>query len=134
MVQSLDELVADYGKLDTQVKALKKLQDTGKEEIKTRLTALSLDSYSAGGFVVKKIVSQRESFDEEKALVILKHDWVTNHGSEVCPYIKTKQYLDMAELENAIYNKNITPDILKELDGCREVTPVITLKCSAEKK
>lgn len=134
-MRDFDELVAGYGKLDEQVKSLKKLQDGDKEEIKNRLVSMGIDTYSAGGYTVKRTVSSRESLDEEKALELLKADWILQHGTpKGCPYIKVREYLDLSELENAIYTKQITPDILQKLDSCREITTVITLKCTKKKE
>jgi hypothetical protein len=46
-----------------------------------------------------------------------------------CPYIKTREYIDMEALENAIYQKELTPSVLADMDKCREVTTVVTLRC-----
>ena len=132
-MSKLDELVADYGEVDAKVKELKKIQDSEKETIKDMLTESNLSSYAAGGYVVTKVVSNREKLDEEKALVILKNDWVSKYGSMECPYIKTKEYIDMDALEAVIYTGEIDTETLKKLDTCREVTPVISLKCAKEK-
>lgn len=132
-ITAFDALVADYGAIDTKVKELKKIQDDEKESIKATLTETNLSSYTAGGYTVTKVVSNREKLDEEKALVILKKDWIYKYGSMECPYIKTREYVDLDALENAIYVGDVDKETIKKLDECREVTTVISLKCAKEK-
>ena len=69
--------------------------------------------------VVKYVIQHRESFDEEKAIKILKK---TN--SEC---IKTKEYIDSDILENELYNKKLPAEAMAALDTCRTVKDVVTL-------
>ncbi len=123
----LKELVEVYGKHDNELKKLKTTCDKEKETIKEMMTEQDLDNESYGGFTVTKIIQKRESFDEDKAIEILKNGGI----NEV---VKTKEYLDMNALENAMYNGKINKEIALQLDSCRSVKEVITLKCSKTKK
>jgi len=132
-VTSFDALVADYGQIDEKAKELKKIQDSEKEEIKKRMSEQNISSHTAGGYTVTKVVSNREKLNEDKALVILKQDWVSKYGSMECPYIKTREYIDMDALEAVLYAGEIDKETLKRLDACREVTEVVALKCTKAK-
>ena len=48
--------------------------------------------------------------------------------------IKTKSYVDMDVLESAIYNNLIPNDVLIEMNKCREIKQVQTLKITKSKK
>lgn len=132
-VQTLDKLVSDYGHNDAQIKDLKKIADTEKEQIKQLLLEHKEDRWTAGGYTVQRVVSERETLNEEKLLPIIKHYWSSTHGSMECPFIKTREYVDMDRLEEAIYQKELTPNVLAEMDKCREVTTVVALKCKKTK-
>lgn len=123
----LKELVEVYGKHDDELKELKTTCDKEKETIKEMMTEQELDNESSGGFTVTKIIQKRESFDETKAIEILKNGGVNG-------VVKTKEYLDMDALENAMYNGEINKDIALQLDSCRSIKEVITLKCNKTKK
>lgn len=124
---NLEQLIPQYGEHDAELKELKKVCDSEKDEIKRIMLKEGLASESYGGYKVTNTVSVRESFDEERALDILKASGVTS-------VIKTKEYLDMDALENEIYAGNISKDVILLLDKCRTETEVVTLKCNKVKK
>lgn len=130
----IDALVAAYGAKDAQAKQLKKEMDTDKETIKEFLSAQSDQTYTAGGYTVQRVVSERETLNEEKLLPLLKGYWTATHGSMECPYIKTREYVDLDKLEEAIYQKELTPELLTQMESCREVTTVVSLKCKKAKE
>lgn len=130
----IDALVAAYGAKDAQAKQIKKEMDADKETIKEFLSSRSEQSYTAGGYTVQRVVSERETLNEEKLLPLLKGYWTATHGSMECPYIKTREYVDMDRLEEAIYQKELTPEILTAMNDCREVTTIVALKCKKAKE
>lgn len=132
-MHKLDELVAEYGKRDAEIKTLKKITDAEKEQIKELLVQEKEDSWTSGGYTVQRVVSERETLNEERLLPILKDDWIKLHGSMECPYIKTKEYVDMDALETALYEGTIPQSTLAEMEKCREVTTVVALKCKKAK-
>ena len=127
--EPISDLIKRYGDNDHQIKELKKICDKDKETIKNQLALMDVNKITSNGYTVQRIESVKESLDEEKLLPIIKHYWASTHGSMECPYIKTREYIDMDALENAIYQKELTPSILSEMDKCREVTTVVTLRC-----
>ena len=131
---NIDELVEDYGKKDAEIKAIKKIADEEKEQIKDFLASQSERSYSAGGYTVTRVVTETETLNEERLLPILKRYWSSTHGSMQCPFIKTMEYIDMDALESAIYQKELTPSVLTEMDTCREVKTTVKLLCKKTKE
>ena len=134
MGKILDDLVAHYGEVDSKVKTLSKELESEKVTIKNIMEEEHLDSHDAGGYTVTRVVSERVKVDEEKMLKILKDDWVTKYGSMECPYIKTKEYIDMDQLESVIYAGELSKDVMRKLNECQEKTEVIALKCGKTKK
>ena len=132
--RTFNDLVNDYGDRDTQIKSLKRLCDEEKEQIKNFLAQEGYEYFSTDYYTVSRVVSERETLNEEKLIPILKSYWITTHGSMECPYIKTKEYIDMDKLEEAIYQKELTPNVLAEMDTCREVTTTVALRCKKNTK
>ena len=132
--RTFNDLINDYGDRDAQIKSLKRLCDEEKEQIKNFLAQEGYEYFSTDYYTVSRVVSERETLNEEKLIPILKSYWITTHGSMECPYIKTKEYIDMDKLEEAIYQKELTPNVLAEMDTCREVTTVVALRCKKNTK
>ena len=132
-MDDIETIIIRYGDTDAKIKELKKVLDKDKENLKWQLEMRGEKDWEAGGYMVQRVVSERETLDEEKLLPILKKNWVKLHGSMECPYIKRKEYIDMDALESAIYEAQLTPEVLKEMDTCRQVTTVVSLKCKKVK-
>ena len=67
-------------------------------------------------------------------LDVLKADWTARYGNMECPYIKTKEVVDMDKLEAVIYANELPADVLAKLNDCQEKTEVVALKCSKVKE
>lgn len=130
----LDKLVAHYGDLDSQIKTLSKELESDKVTIKNALENLEVKNYSSGGYTVTRQVSYRTKYDEDKMLKVLKADWQERYGDMECPYIKTKEYVDMDQLESVIYAGELSNKTMAELNKCQEKTEIVALKCSKIKK
>lgn len=126
----LEELISKYGDHDTEIKSLKKIYEAEKEQIKNIMLSQNDTEEVVGGYKVTCNKSERISIDENMVLdTLLKYEYKIPDG-----IIKTKQYVDMDVLENALYNESIDDDILTELAKARRVTEVVTLKCSKVKE
>lgn len=102
----------------------KKSTEEYNAEIKELMKKLNKDQFETdGGLIAKVSVQKRESFDENKLIAKLKD--LKTEG-----IIKTKEYVDMDELENLIYNGILNAS---ELTNCKEVKTVTTLKVSKKK-
>lgn len=133
-MRNLDELVAHYGEVDSQIKTLTKELESDKITIKNELASQKKDDYSAGGYKVIRQVSYRTKVNEDRMIKVLKDDWKERYGDMECPYIKTKEYIDMEELESVLYANELPENIVTKLNDCQEKTEVITLKCSKIKE
>lgn len=134
MALTLDELITSYGNHNAEYGSLKKVCDSEKEQIKKSMLVQGLPEKTAGGWKVTCTTTTRESMNEEQLLQVLKKDWEAQYGTEIpCPYIKTREYVDMDVLESVLYAGEISQATLLEMDACRSVTEVVTLRCSKAK-
>ncbi len=134
MSEKLDNLVSHYGEIDSQIKTLSKELDSDKVTIKNIMEEQHYDDYTAGGYKVVRQVSYRTKYNEDKMLDILKRDWTERYGSMECPYIKTKEFVDMDALEAVIYANELPNEVMTKLSDCQEKTEVVALKCSKVKE
>lgn len=134
MSEKLDKLVSHYGEIDSKIKVLSKELDSDKVTLKNIMTEENLDDYTAGGYKVVKQISYRTKYNEDKMLDVLKADWTARYGSMECPYIKTKEFVDMDALEAVIYANELPTEVMNKLNDCQEKTEVVALKCSKAKK
>lgn len=128
VADTLDELIPRYAENKSLLDDYKKICDEENKQIKDMMEE---GSYEANGYKATKSVQHRETMNEDKLLDIMR-----NHKdlAEVCELIKTKDYIDMDALESAIYKGKISNDILMEIDKCREVKEVVTLRISKVKE
>ena len=123
----LDELIPMYAHNKSELDSYTELCKQENEAIKAQMLDLGQDKYSAGGYTAKRTVSQREKLNEDKLMaVILKHG--------IKDVIKTKEYVDMDALENYLYHTEMTASLAADLDSCKTVTEVVTLRVTKEKK
>lgn len=126
-VLTLDELIPVYAENKADLDKIKKVCEAQNTEIKQKLEELGEDEYTAGGYVVKRTVSTRESMNEERLLEMMKKHKIPG-------VIKTKEYVDMDALESYLYSSILFDDVAADLDSCREVKEVVQLRISKEKK
>lgn len=124
---TLDELIPVYAETKSDLDMYKKMCDTQNALIKKQLEELGENEYAAGGYVAKRIISEKESMNEERLLDVL-----VKHG--VPEVIKTKEYVDMDALEKYLYNNELSDELAADLNSCREVKQVVQLRISKEKK
>ena len=127
-LQDLERVVTEYAKGKDELDSLKKVCDEQNKAIKSLMsTLIEPDNgkriYEIGDIVCTVNQTKKESFNEDKLLDVLR----------LCPVeglIKTREYVDMDVLEDAIYKQEIGQDLLMEIDSCREVkeTQVLTIK------
>lgn len=123
----LNQLVEEFGFNKTELESYKKIVDKLNSEIKSLMSDSSLNDFESEHYVAKYTESRRESFDDDKLLEVLKS---SESASKV---IKTKEYVDMDELEKAIYSGEIPQEILVQLNSCKSVKIVPTLKVTRKK-
>lgn len=129
-LEKLDELVPRYGDEKTEMDRYKKLCDADNAEIKSIMSDLAIQHYTAGNYKVTRSVQERESMDEELLLSLLKDfPEVQIHN-----IIKTKEYVDFDALEAALYKDALPKEVLLAIDKARTIKYVTTLKVSKIKK
>lgn len=102
----------------------KKSAEEYNKEIKQLMSTINKDEFETdSGLIAKISVQKRESFIEEALLQKIKE-------LKVPGIIKTKEYVDMDLLEDAIYNEKLDAS---ELTTCRKIQEVVTLKVSKKK-
>lgn len=123
IMDNLKELVRLFYEDKQQLDNYKKSTEEYNKSIKDIMNELDLTEFEDNGLVAKIGVQNRESFNEEKLIEKLK-------SLNINGVIKTKEYVDMDALENAIYNELLDAS---ELTPCKEVKVVTTLKVTKKK-
>ncbi len=131
-LEKLDELVPRYGDEKTEMDRYKKLCDADNAEIKSIMSDLALQHYTAGKYKVTRSVQERESVDEDLLLTLLQNS--PEPEIRLSGIIKTKEYVDFDALEAALYKEKLPKSVLLEIDKARTVKLVTTLKVSKVKK
>ena len=114
----LGKLLREYQKSDSMVKSLKEEMDVKNKQIKDLMKELGYKSFSTKDVKGTVSYSQRETLNEALMIPFLK-------GKEIEGVIKTKEYVDLVQLENAVYNGVVKAEELKPFQTIKEV---VTLK------
>lgn len=122
------ENVTEYCDIDAEIKRLTKEKDRLKDSITAYMDEHDLDSQTVEDWRLVKSVSQRTTVNEDKMLSIVK-GW----GVDSDELVKSKEYVDTDVLEDLTYKGVISPTQLKELDTCRTVKEVVSLRPSPRK-
>lgn len=128
-VKSLDELIPSYGEHKAAYDDLKKIVDAENADIK-KLMKNKAGTKTAGGYTISITVADIESVDEEKMCEKLT-DFPEAHQYGI---IKTKEYVDTAALETAVYKGLLPKKALEAIDSCRSSKPRVTLKVAKAKE
>ena len=123
VVENLKELVRFFYEDKQQLDNYKKSTDEYNKNIKELMNELELIEFESDDLVAKIGTQNKESFNEDKLIDKLK-------SLNIEGIIKTKEYVDMDALENAIYNELLDAS---ELTPCKEVKVVTTLKVTKKK-
>ena len=126
-LQDLDTLIPRYAANKAEMDDYKKICDRENAEIKSIMRDFVVSSYEAGGYKATYSVSERTSMNEEMLLDIA-------HNYNIPGIVKTKEYIDYDALEKAIYDGNISEDVLLEMDKAKTVKEVVTLRVSKVKQ
>lgn len=127
--EDFTESVLDYCEIDEQIKSLNKQKNDLKDKICAFMDEEGIDKVVVSGYSLSRSVSHRTTVDEDKLLSVVKGWYVKDTDG----LIKTKEYVDTDVLEDLTYKGLVTPTELKELETCRNVTEVVTLRPSKRK-
>lgn len=125
----LSKLIPQYGKLKGQLTEIDKAAKLLNTRIKDIMIEQDLSEQEANGWIAKYSIRKTESFDEPNLLEFLK-----SH-KEFKSCVKTKEYIDMDELENILYEQKIPKKLLLGMDKFRVVkeTGYLTI-CKTKEK
>lgn len=116
--QHLEELITSYYANKKSLDDFKKTCDTENKEIKS---IMGVDKHVFGDYKASVTESHKYKFDEAKMLSILKANGFTQA-------IKTREYVDMDELESLMYHGEIPADVTKLLGDCKHEEVIQTLR------
>lgn len=125
-MSNLNELVARYGKTNTEMKLLKKSADEDNKEIKNIMSSTGLSEYEAGGYKAKYSVTKSENFDEEKLVKKLKDYNFGGKSAHEAGLIDYVPVVNMEKLEDFIYDGKINAAQLADCKVVKE-TPRLTI-------
>ena len=126
-MENLRELVPRYYENKQNLDFYKKQCDAENAEIKRLMAEQNIRDFEVDCFKARYIVQNKESIIEDKMIALLKEKGYTD-------IIKTREYIDMDALENALYHDAIDKDTIVEMDKCREIKEVIQLRVSKKKE
>jgi hypothetical protein len=112
--ERLEKLIPEYANVKAEADRYGKQKDGLNSQIKDIMRTMADPQYRAGEWVATLSVVKRESFDEGKLMELFSSQF--KELSEAYGIIKLKPVIDMAALENAIYDNKIDP---RELANCK---------------
>lgn len=127
----LTELVNSYAVLNLELKEKKKIADEQNAEIKELMRKLNITEFEGDDFTANYSERKKEYFDETPMIEWMKRRKVAHWT------IKTKEYIDTNELEDAIYQGKIDDidlDFIKNNFKKVDKTPTLTISKRKEKK
>jgi protein-disulfide isomerase-like protein with CxxC motif len=116
--RELEQLIIDYYNNKKAQDEYKKICDEENKQIKQEMgiATKEFDGYKATVYETTKV-----KIDEQRLLAILKANGYSTA-------IKTKEYVDMDELESLIYNSKIDAAVLKLIGQCKNEDKIQTLR------
>ena len=120
---TLNELILEYGPLNTECNTLKKTVADLNSKIKLAIhdAKKENESIEVEGWRCTLSVTDDSSFNEDRLI-----DFCKRNNIKV---VKKKEYIDHAELERLIYNGKISKEMLVEMDKCKDSKTKETLRC-----
>lgn len=121
----LENLVTQYHESNQRLKSLESSTELLKATLKTLLNENELTKFeTTNGIKVSLTTSSKITFDEELLLDFAKQ-------TEIPELVKTKEYVDMNILEDALYHKDINAE---DLIPFKKEVSIVRLNCRESKK
>lgn len=129
----LEDLIPLYAHEKEMETHYKKTSKDYNERIKEKFDELAIDNFTSCGFTVKLVTQERSTLNDEK--VIDRNDnSMLAEDLEAMGIIKTKKYVDLDELENAVYKGDLSQSTLDIINDCFDTKTIKTLKLSKAKE
>ena len=120
--RKLTELVNTFVEAKTKADTYDKLAKETNAKLKALMKANNLTSAENDDYIINLSVQNRDTFDEVPMIQFMEEQKVANWT------IHSKKFVDMEELEKAIYNGDISQEQMDELQKFRIPKPVDVLK------
>ena len=127
--KELNDLIDKYGFNKGEYESYKAICDESNRQIKARMAEANLKNYNTDRYKVNYIVSERTSMNEAKLIGVIHSNNIPNSLG----IIKTREYIDEDALESAIYNGEISDDVMAQIAECMDKKEVISLKLTAKR-
>lgn len=112
---NLTEVINRYGDNKTEMDRYKKLCDADNSLIKTEMIGDKMDSIDTDKYIAKITTVDKSFMDEPKLLNVIHSFNIPNSLG----IIKTKKYIDEDALESAIYNGEISQEVMDKIAECK---------------
>lgn len=127
--KELNDLIDKYGFNKCELDSYKAICDESNKQIKDMMAEANLKNYNTDRYKVTYIVSERTSMNEAKLIGVIHSNNIPNSLG----IIKTREYIDEDALESAIYNGEISDDVMSQIAECMDKKEVISLKLTAKR-
>lgn len=125
----LEELINAYKNNKQEVDDLKKVVDRQNKEIKDIMLEEDLKEFTTyNNYTAKIIVTEKDTMNEE--LLLSRLQVVKDKYPNL---IKTKEYVDLDELENLLYNNLLDENTTEKVNSCITTKEVVQLRISKKK-
>lgn len=125
----LEELINAYRTNKQDVDDLKKVVDRQNKEIKDIMLEEDLKEFTTyNNYTAKIIVTEKDTMNEE--LLLSRLQVVKDKYPNL---IKTREYVDLDELENLVYNNLLDDNTTAKVNSCITTKEVIQLRISKKK-
>lgn len=126
--EELATMIDDYKQNKEQESSIKKWLSNVGDSIENIMRKNNLSEFSTEKWTAKITTTQKEDFNEFRAIEILKE---TLSEDDLKKVVKTREYIDDDALESLVYNGVF--DVAK-LEPCRTLKePTVTLRISKKK-
>lgn len=140
--EMLGKVVKDFYENKQQMESFKSICDAENKDIKDAMLALNVEKFNVDDLTATRSVTVKETFNEDKLIHLLEHSTYTNPETGVrniliatgLNIVKMKPYVDMDALEDALYKGLIPEDVIVQMNNCKEVKEVVTLRVTRKKK
>lgn len=125
----LEELINAYRTNKQEVDDLKKVVDRQNKEIKDIMLEEDLKEFTTyNNYTAKIIVTEKDTMNEE--LLLSRLQVVKDKYPNL---IKTREYVDLDELENLVYNNLLDDNTISKVNSCITTKEVVQLRISKKK-
>lgn len=127
--KELEELIDKYGFNKNELDSYKAICDEDNKKIKDMMANANLKNYNTDKYKATYIVSDRTTIDEVRLIGIVH----MNNLPDSLGIIKTREYIDEDALESAIYEGEISEEVMKQISECMIKKEVVSLKLTRQK-